>query len=259
MPKKIFENFESLLVEQSHILTASKPHEFNKTFKIVATQALEWFKLDRLSLFPNSMILLNEGKTISVARNEIPELIKKRFIKGNYKEYLNLLKSKEPWQTFDGDTLKTHKLDVMKELYVEGVRWHGVASLQLFGQTWGALTFSRFNGEDAQLSHQDLTRLKLLSDTWLCYWQHTIISRSLQADPQQTDNEGEKLLLLSKKQCSVLTLLAQGLTAKQCADELFLSSRTIESHKYRMLDILNLDNHNELIQFALRNGFGIKD
>ena len=79
------------------------------------------------------------------------------------------------------------------------------------------------------------------------------------ADKQQINNEDEKLLLLSTKQCSVLSLLAQGLTAKQCADKLFLSSRTIESHKYRMLDILNLDNHNELIQFALRNGFGIKD
>ena len=254
-----FKNFESLLIEQSNILTASKPHEFNKTFKIVATQALEWFNLDRLSLFPNSMILLNDGKTISVARNEIPDLVKKRFLKGNYKDYLNLLKSKQPWQTFNDETLQGHKLDVMKELYIEGVRWHGVVSLQLFGQTWGALTFSSFDDKHVQLSHQDMTRLKLLSDTWLCYWQHTTMARSLQADSQQTDNEGEKLLLLSKKQCSVLELLAQGLTAKQCADELFLSSRTIESHKYRMLDILNLDNHNELIQFALRNGFGIKD
>ncbi|WP_133151722.1 response regulator transcription factor, partial [Vibrio splendidus] len=51
--------------------------------------------------------------------------------------------------------------------------------------------------------------------------------------------------------------LAQGYTAKQCAEILFLSPRTIESHKYRMLDILELDNHTELIQFALRNGFGI--
>lgn len=254
-----FKSFESLLIEQSNILTASKPHEFNKTFKIVATQALEWFNLDRLSLFPNSMILLNEGKTISVARTEIPDLQKQRFIKGNYKDYLNLLKSKEPWQTFADNYLKAHKLDVIKELYAEGVKWHGIVSLQLFGQTWGALTFSRFNSEGSKLSQEDMARLKLLSDIWLCYWQHTIISRSLQADTQQINNEDEKLLLLSTKQCSVLSLLAQGLTAKQCADKLFLSSRTIESHKYRMLDILNLDNHNELIQFALRNGFGIKD
>jgi len=72
-------------------------------------------------------------------------------------------------------------------------------------------------------------------------------------------NESEKIFKLTKKQRTVLTLLAQGNTAKQCADKLNLSSRTIESHKYRMLDILNLDKHSKLIQFALRNGLGISE
>ncbi|MBM7035083.1 response regulator transcription factor [Vibrio sp. 188UL20-2] len=56
----------------------------------------------------------------------------------------------------------------------------------------------------------------------------------------------------------MLALLAQGNTAKQCAEKLFLSPRTIESHKYRMLDILELDNHTELVRFAMRNGLGLE-
>jgi DNA-binding CsgD family transcriptional regulator len=251
-------DFESLLIEQSNILTSSKPQEFEDTFITLASQALEWFKLDRLTLFPNSMILLNDGKTISVSRSNVPDLDKNRFVKGNYKEYLSILKSKQPWQIFNPEALQNHKLDPIKELFEEGVKWHGIISLRLFGQTWGALAFSRFNTNEAELSERDIKRLKLLCDMWLCYWQHSMVTRSLQSNLTDIgSNEGEKLLLLSKKQCSVLSLLAQGLTAKQCADKLFLSPRTIESHKYRMLDLLNLDNHNDLIQFALRNGLGI--
>jgi DNA-binding NarL/FixJ family response regulator len=73
------------------------------------------------------------------------------------------------------------------------------------------------------------------------------------------EDDSDKLLLLSKKQTKVLSLIAQGYTAKECADKLHLSPRTIESHKYRMLGLMNLNNHNELVQFALRNGLGITE
>ena len=105
-------DFESLLIEQSNILTSSKPQEFEDTFITLASQALEWFKLDRLTLFPNSMILLNDGKTISVSRSNVPDLDKNRFVKGNYKEYLSILKSKQPWQIFNPEALQNHKLEI---------------------------------------------------------------------------------------------------------------------------------------------------
>ena len=62
---------------------------------------------------------------------------------------------------------------------------------------------------------------------------------------------------VSGELCVSSPQLAQGYTAQQCADILFLSLRTLKSHKYRMLDLLKLDNHTELIQFMLRNGVGI--
>ncbi|WP_319946357.1 response regulator transcription factor [Vibrio methylphosphonaticus] len=130
--------------------------------------------------------------------------------------------------------------------------------LELFGEVWGAMAFTQFGRPANGLTDHDFKRLKLISDTWLCYWQHSIIARSLNKDAKTTSNDSEKLLLLSKKQCSVLELLAKGYSAKQCADSLFLSPRTIESHKYRMIDVLGLQSHSELIQFALRNGFSIE-
>jgi len=251
-------NFEQLLQSQMKTLTGCHPKDFHTKFVTLAEEGLEWFKLDRITLFPNSMILLNDGKTISVSRKGIPPLDKQRFIIGNYLDYLKLLRSKAKHQIFDSKNLQSSPVSVLQELYREGGRWHGIVRLELFGQVWGALAFSRFSEDEDELTELELTRLKMLCDTWLVYWQHSTVTRSLTQDTDQMVDESEKLLRLSKKQCSVLSLLAQGLTAKQCAEKLFLSPRTIESHKYRMLDLLELETHTELVQFALRNGLGIE-
>ena len=258
MDRPLEQNFEHFLMSQAKRLTQCEPKKFEQTFIVLANEALEWFKLDRLTLFPNSMILLNDGKTISVSGKKIPDLNKHRFIQGNYKDYLKLLRSKKQWQSFSTDELKNHHIAPLNVLYEEGVMWHGIIKLELFGQTWGALALARFNPSLPDLTEDEINRIKLLCDIWLCYWQHSTVTRNLRQDINLNEDEGEKLLLLTKKQCSVLTLLAQGYTAKQCAEKLFLSSRTIESHKYRMLDLLNFDNHTELVQFALRNGLGIE-
>ena len=260
MPENITD-FESLLKHQSDVLSSCKPGHFNAAFVVLAKQALEWFQLDRLTLFPNSMILLNDGKTISVSRKHVPPLDIARLLTGNYKDYPAVLKSQKPWQLFTAEELRTHRLDPMKELYAEGVRWHGIVQLKLFGQTWGAFAFSRFSLSGSKrfaLSEQSIQQLKLISEVWLCFWQLSTVTRSLNGSSERTtEEESEKLLLLSKKQSVILTLLAQGFTAKQCADKLFLSPRTIESHKYRMLNLLQFENHTELVQFALRNGLGL--
>ncbi|MDN3683041.1 LuxR C-terminal-related transcriptional regulator [Vibrio tapetis subsp. quintayensis] len=251
-------DFESLLISQNQTLTTSHPKDFNHTFLLLAKQALEWFKVDRLTLFPNSMILLNEGKTVSASRGDTPAVEMKRFVVGNYKDYMKLLRSLKTWQTYDEQALRTSHIAPLQALHKEGAHWHGIIRLELFGQVWGAMAFSRFSSVEPELTEKEIRRIKLLCDMWLVYWQHSTMTRSLRDDDTTHSDESEKLLLLSKKQSSVLALLAQGYTAKQCAEELFLSPRTIESHKYRMIDLLNLDNHTELVQFALRNGLGIK-
>ncbi|WP_434761655.1 response regulator transcription factor [Vibrio fortis] len=251
-------SFEELVTEQSNALIGSLPKDFDNTWKTIAKPVLTWFDIDRVTLFPNSMIMLNDGKTVSVSRDGVPELNPQIFISGNYLDYFKLLRTKKNWLTYSEQEMGNHKISVIQTLHKEGGRWHGIIPLKLFGQDWGALSFSRFNNELEPLSDKDMTRLKLICDIWLCYWQHSTMVRNLKQDQPTNANESEKLLLLTPKQCSVLTLLAQGFTAKQCAEKLFLSPRTIESHKYRMIDILELENNTELIQFALRNGLGIE-
>ncbi|MFO1306032.1 MAG: response regulator transcription factor [Burkholderiales bacterium] len=59
---------------------------------------------------------------------------------------------------------------------------------------------------------------------------------------------------LSARQRDVLRLLAGGRSAKEIARVLDISSRTVEFHKYRMMEMLDLKNGAELIQFAIRHG-----
>ncbi|EDM69203.1 transcriptional regulator, LuxR family [Moritella sp. PE36] len=74
----------------------------------------------------------------------------------------------------------------------------------------------------------------------------TYISTSITVDPDKPK--------LSSRQISVLQLLAQGKSARQVADELFISPRTVEFHKYSIMKLVNAKTSAELIQYALNHG-----
>jgi DNA-binding NarL/FixJ family response regulator len=59
---------------------------------------------------------------------------------------------------------------------------------------------------------------------------------------------------LTPRQRQVLQLLAEGQSAKQIASSLSISARTVEFHKYQMMETLGLHTNAELIHFAIKNG-----
>jgi DNA-binding NarL/FixJ family response regulator len=59
---------------------------------------------------------------------------------------------------------------------------------------------------------------------------------------------------LTARQREILQLLAEGNSAKQIAGTLGISSRTVEFHKYQMMELLHLHNSAELIHFAIKQG-----
>jgi DNA-binding NarL/FixJ family response regulator len=59
---------------------------------------------------------------------------------------------------------------------------------------------------------------------------------------------------LSQRQREILRLVAEGRSAKEIAKTLDLSPRTVEHHKYKVMESLGLKNSAELIQFAIRQG-----
>lgn len=59
---------------------------------------------------------------------------------------------------------------------------------------------------------------------------------------------------LTSRQREVLQLLAEGHSAKQVGDILNVSPRTVEFHKYKIMEELGIHNSAELVQYAIKLG-----
>jgi DNA-binding NarL/FixJ family response regulator len=64
----------------------------------------------------------------------------------------------------------------------------------------------------------------------------------------------EPLSLLSTREREVLRLIAEGLSAKEIAKELSISSKTVEAHRTSLMRKLGARKATELVRFALRHG-----
>jgi two-component system response regulator NreC len=60
--------------------------------------------------------------------------------------------------------------------------------------------------------------------------------------------------LLSQREVEVLQLLVQGHTNKEISSKLFVSVKTVESHRARIMDKLGLRSRAELVRYALATG-----
>jgi two-component system, NarL family, response regulator NreC len=60
--------------------------------------------------------------------------------------------------------------------------------------------------------------------------------------------------LLTTREREVLQRIAEGQTNKEIAASLFLSVYTVEAHRGRIMEKLNLHSTGELVRFAIRNG-----
>ena len=59
---------------------------------------------------------------------------------------------------------------------------------------------------------------------------------------------------LTPRQREVLQLVAEGRSAREIAGILEISPRTVEFHKYRMMEELQVQTNAELIQYAIKHG-----
>jgi len=63
----------------------------------------------------------------------------------------------------------------------------------------------------------------------------------------------KKMSQLTKREIEILKLLALGHTNSEIADKLFISKRTVESHRSNILSKLELKNKAELVRYAMEN------
>jgi len=77
------------------------------------------------------------------------------------------------------------------------------------------------------------------------------VLEAMKEGPEQAD---DPIASLTPRQREVLQLLAEGRSAKEIASDLEISARTVEFHKYQMMETLDLHTNAELIHFAIKHG-----
>ena len=65
---------------------------------------------------------------------------------------------------------------------------------------------------------------------------------------------GSPFASLTSRQREILRMLVEGLSAKEIGRKLEISSRTVEFHKYQLMESLGAKSSAELIHFAIRHG-----
>ena len=68
------------------------------------------------------------------------------------------------------------------------------------------------------------------------------------------DGEGSAFSVLSQREREVLQLLAEGKTTKQVGLSLHISPKTVEAHRLRMMNKLDIDNIAQLTKYAIQEG-----
>ncbi len=69
----------------------------------------------------------------------------------------------------------------------------------------------------------------------------------------KTEDDRSDIRSLSSREIEIMKLWGNSLTNKEIADKLFLSVRTVETHKNHIMQKLNLRTSVDLVKFAIRN------
>jgi DNA-binding NarL/FixJ family response regulator len=94
-------------------------------------------------------------------------------------------------------------------------------------------------------------RAALKGETFITSALTAEVLEDAQHRPRDTD---EALRSLTLRQREILQLLAEGRSAKQIGRMLAISARTVEFHKYQMMDAHGLHSSAELVHFAIKHG-----
>lgn len=66
--------------------------------------------------------------------------------------------------------------------------------------------------------------------------------------------EDSRHSILSDRELQVLQMLASGLNPGEIAESLFLSAKTVSTHKANLMQKLGIDNNADLVRYAIKHG-----
>ena len=80
------------------------------------------------------------------------------------------------------------------------------------------------------------------------------VSMSLAGKAVEKNAQGVEVEL-TEREIEILTLIAEGFSSKQIGEQLFISPRTVDTHRTNLMNKLDIHNIAGLIRFALKNGY----
>lgn len=79
-----------------------------------------------------------------------------------------------------------------------------------------------------------------------------LVNELVNPSNQSDTNSNDPFKILSQRELEILPLIAKGYGNKDIAEKLFVSVKTIEAHKARIMDKLNLKSRSELVEYAMK-------
>ncbi|PIC64789.1 DNA-binding response regulator [Sporosarcina sp. P13] len=117
----------------------------------------------------------------------------------------------------------------------------------------GASGYVLKNAPDEEL----LSALRLVYDggTYVHPSMATSLVREFVKKGSKPTDEDDPFKILSKREIEILPLVAKGYGNKEIAEMLYISVKTVEAHKAKLMDKLHLKSRPELVEYALRKKF----
>ncbi|MEI6059837.1 MAG: response regulator transcription factor [Bacteroidota bacterium] len=176
------------------------------------------------------------------------------------KEFFELLKLLQPdIAILDIALPGMSGIEITKKLHHE---FHGIRILILSMHTSEEFIFNAFKSGDHGCLPKNTSRKELVEAIYAIqrgeeYFaesiSNVILKSYIKKAKYDAPDDENKENLLSKREIEVLRLFAEGMTNQEIADKLFISIRTVESHKNHIMARLELKTTVDLVKFAIRN------
>jgi DNA-binding NarL/FixJ family response regulator len=83
---------------------------------------------------------------------------------------------------------------------------------------------------------------------------HQVVKRLMESPKEEAKVTDAGYDTLTTREQEILVLLAEGLSAKEVGEKLFISPRTVENHRSSIMRKLDLHSNHELIRYAAKLG-----
>lgn len=83
----------------------------------------------------------------------------------------------------------------------------------------------------------------------------TFFDANLDTNALNISNTSDNKSILTKRQIQILALIAKGRTSREIAEELFIGTYTVDTHRKNMVRILGLKGKGELLRYALEKKY----